>query len=93
VGTLFQVDRLENIGLVQEPQDLIHRVHGVGGAEYVFSKQIDHLSVGDLSASDFPIEIGAMAYGIELEGILGLDFLLQVGAILDLASLEIRPAA
>jgi hypothetical protein len=91
-GTQFQVDQIANIGLVQEPHDMIHRVFGVGGGEFVFSKTVEQLSVGGLVATPFQIEVGAMDYGLELEGILGMDFLLQVGAVLDLARLEIHPA-
>ena len=89
-GTVFQVDQLEVIGLVQEPQDLIHRIYGVGGEEFVFSKEIEQLAVGELVARPFRIEIGALAYGLELDGILGLDFLLHVGAVLDLSRLMLR---
>lgn len=39
--------------------------------------------------SSFKIEIGAMKYGIEMNGILGMDFLLQAGATIDLAELKI----
>ena len=91
-GTVFQVDRLALIGLVQEPQDLIHRIYGVGGDEFVFSKSVDRLSINGLSAASFRIEVGVLAYGLDLDGILGLDFLLHVGAVLDLANRVIRPA-
>ncbi|CUS04522.2 conserved protein of unknown function [Candidatus Promineifilum breve] len=36
-GTLFQVDRLMEIDLRMEPQDLVRRIRGVGGTEFVFS--------------------------------------------------------
>lgn len=39
---------------------------------------------------DFGIEVGAMEYGFPAEGILGLDYLLQIGALIDLQRLELR---
>ena len=91
-GTVLSVDRLLDIGVHMEPQDTIHRVYGVGGSEFVFSKRVSHLSAGDLTVQDFEIQIGAMAYGFQLDGIVGLDFLLAVGAIIDLDQLEIYGA-
>ena len=38
----------------------------------------------------FEVEIGAMAYGFEIAGIIGMDFLAGVGAVIDLAQLEIH---
>ena len=34
-----------------------------------------------------------MDYGFEIDGIIGMDFLTQVGAVIDLARLEVRLAA
>ncbi|MFZ5912036.1 MAG: aspartyl protease family protein [Chloroflexota bacterium] len=89
-GTIFSADRVGEIGLVYEPEDFVHRIRGVGGSEFVFSKQVDCLCVGELKVNWFEIEIGAMNYGFGLDGIVGLDFLTKVGAIIDLAALEIR---
>ena len=88
-GTLFSLDKLENIRIKPEPNDLIHRISGIGGAEFVFVKQIDKISVGELQLTNFDIEIGAMDYGFDLDAIIGMDFLLQTNAIIDLAQLEI----
>ena len=88
-GTVFSVDKLLKIGVRLEPHDVVHRIYGVGGAEFVFMKQLDRLSVGDLVLENFEVEVGAMKYGIALDGILGMDFLLQISAVIDLASLEI----
>lgn len=88
-GTLFQVDRLMTIGLRMEPEDLIRRIRGVGGAEFVFSKRVDGLNVGRLSVERFEVEVGAMDYGFDLDGIIGLDFLQAVRAMIDLGELTI----
>ncbi|GAB4398787.1 MAG: hypothetical protein OHK0052_21980 [Anaerolineales bacterium] len=37
----------------------------------------------------FEIEVGGMDYGFDMNGILGMDFLLGIGAILDLSQLQI----
>jgi hypothetical protein len=89
-GTIFSSDKLLTIGLQLEPQDFIHRIRGVGGTEFVFAKQVNRLSVGELAVNNFEIEVGAMDYGFDLDGIVGTDFLRQAGAIIDLVHLEIR---
>ena len=89
-GSVFQADRLLDEGLDIEPTDRIREIRGVGGSEFVVSKRIDQLRLGDFYVEDFEIEIGAMNYGFEIEGIVGMDFLLQVGAIVDLDRLVVR---
>jgi hypothetical protein len=61
----------------------------VGGTEFVFSKRIDSLTLEGLVVHGIEIEEGAMAYGFELDGILGMDFLLAVGARINLDDLTI----
>jgi hypothetical protein len=92
-GAIFSTDRVLAIGLTYEPDDSVHRIRGVGGAEFVFTKRVDSLAVGKLQVNDFQIEVGAMDYGFDIDGIIGMDFLLQVGAIIDLAKLEMYPAS
>jgi hypothetical protein len=91
-STIFSADRLLEIDVVPEPADALHRLRGIGGTEYAFTKQLDRLAVGHLKATDFEIEVGAMDYGFPADGILGLDYLMQTGALIDLRRLELRPA-
>lgn len=88
-GTVFSADKVLSINLLYEADDAVHRIHGVGGTEFVFSKRVDSLSLGGLRVNDFSVEVGAMDYGFGLGGILGLDFLIAVGAIIDLAQMEV----
>lgn len=89
-GTVFSADKLLSISLEYEPEDTVRRIRGVGGAEFVFTKRIDGVIIGDLVARDFEIEVGAMDYGFEIDGILGMDALIGIGAVIDLVTLEIR---
>ena len=92
-GVIFSIDQVLTINLTYEPEDMVHRIRGVGGTEFVFTKQVDNLAVGELGTDDFQIEIGAMDYGFNIDGIIGMDFLIQVGAIIDLSKLEIYSAS
>jgi len=89
-GTIFSADKVASMGVQYEPEDMVHRIRGVGGAEFVFTKRMDRIRLGDLDVNSFEVEIGAMDYGYNIDGIIGVDFLMQVGAVIDLANLEIH---
>lgn len=88
-GTIISADSVLLLGLKYEINDTVHRIRGVGGTEFVFSKKIDALSLGDLTVSRFEIEVGAMDYGFEFDGILGTDFLCLTRAVIDMGRLQI----
>jgi hypothetical protein len=88
-GTIFSTDLLNRIGLKPEPKDKIQRIKGVGGTEYVYQKQINFLSVGILSVNNFIIEIGAIDYGFDIQGIIGTDFLMKTEAVIDFKNLKL----
>ena len=89
-ASIFKADKVAEIGLLLEPNDEIHRICGVGGSEFVFTKKLEKLQIEDLSSANFQVEIGAMDYGFDIDGIIGMDFLLEVKAVIDLAKLEIH---
>ena len=91
-ATVFRVDRLLEVGIEYALTDELWRVRGVGGSEFVFTKKIDQLLAGDLFATDLVIEVGAMDYGFELDGILGLDFLMANQAVIDLETMTLHRA-
>lgn len=88
-GTIFSADKILDRGLHIEIYDRMHRIRGVGGTELVFTKRVDRLCLGELQVSNFHIQVGAMNYGVEMNGIIGLNFLLQVRAHIDLKKLEV----
>jgi len=89
MGTLFAIEKVDSIDLLPEYNDRIREICGIGGREYVFSKTVDYLISGEMMVENFEVEIGDINYGIEMDGICGLDFLLQSKAIIDLEKLEL----
>src|SRR4051812_14093867 len=83
-ASVFSADEVSQLGIVPEPTDVLRRVVGVGGTEFVFAKRIGRLVLGDLEAADFEIQVGAMDYGFPIQGIVGMDFLLRSAALIDL---------
>jgi hypothetical protein len=92
-GTVFRADRVSAVGIQWGLDDPVRLISGTGGDEVVFIRTVDGLVVDDLRVSDFEIQVGAMEYGFAIEGIIGLDFLLRTGAIIDLGRLELLPGS
>jgi hypothetical protein len=90
VASIFRADDVELIGIFVTPEDRIRMLSGIGGQEGVIEKKIDRITVGSLTVSPVIIQIGGVRYGYSINGILGIDFLLQTGATIDLQRLELR---
>lgn len=82
-GTIFNADVVDAIGVQIEPGDFLNKIRGVGGVEVVYSKQFDFVSTGEVSLGGFEVEIGEMDYGMEIDGILGFDFIQSAGLVID----------
>jgi predicted aspartyl protease len=83
-GTVFKMDKVEKVGITIEDDDTIETISGIGGSEFVYKKYVDLISIGDLILCNFKVEIGVMDYGFDINGIIGMDFLKSVGAVIDL---------
>lgn len=83
-GSVFKMDKVDELGITIEGDDSIDTISGVGGVEFVYKKNIAGISIGNLEVRDFTIEVGVMDYGFEINGIIGMDFMKDVGAIIDL---------
>jgi hypothetical protein len=89
-STILSADLLSPIGIVPEPKDVIHQIRGVGGTEVVFKRKIDRIFLGSLVINDFTVEVGAMDYGFDIQGIIGTDLLIKTKAIIDLSKRQIH---
>ncbi len=88
--SIFKESLVEKINIKPEPEDILGSIRGVGGIEFVYIKQIDSLYLDDICVRNFKVDIGEMDYGFEIDGILGMDFLLEINAIIDLNNLIIK---
>lgn len=87
--TILSVDILAQIYITPLPDDILHTIRGVGGSEVVFTRHLDYLQIGECRLSDFEVEVGGMDYGFEINGILGMDFLIRTGGIINLRDMKI----
>jgi predicted aspartyl protease len=88
-GSVFKMDVVEEIGITIEDDDVIETISGVGGSEFVYKKAVDSISLGELELENFRVEVGVMDYGFEINGILGMDFMKKVGALINLDEMKV----
>ncbi|CAH8704943.1 retropepsin-like domain-containing protein [Paenibacillus thiaminolyticus] len=85
----FNADVVREIGMVPEKQDIVDIMGGVGGVEYVYTKYVDAIKIGQVVVNNYKIEIESMDYGMEIHGIIGSDLLKEVGAKIDTKAMKI----
>ncbi len=88
-ATLLSAEVALEIGLEPELTDVIRTMRGIGGEEYVYEKKIERLKLDTASVRNYTIQIGDMDYGLDINGILGTDFLLVAGAVIDMRKREL----
>ena len=86
-STIINIEIVIKLGLGPEPLDTIRQIRGVGGTEFVYEKNIERILLGSKKITNFKIQIGDMDYGFDIDGILGLDYLMEAKVILDLESM------
>ena len=88
-STILSTDQVALLNISPLPEDKLFTIRGVGGSEVVYSRKVDFFRVGESGLANFEIEVGGMDYGFDINGILGMDFLTQAGAIINLRTMEI----
>jgi hypothetical protein len=89
-SSILSADLMMEIGILPSPDDTLYSICGVGGNEAVFARKVEYVQAGEIRISGFEIEVGGMDYGFEINGILGTDFFLQAGAVIDLKELRME---
>ncbi|WP_003539951.1 retropepsin-like aspartic protease family protein [Desulfotomaculum nigrificans] len=88
-STIIAAEIAVQLGLGPEPLDVIRRIRGVGGTEFVYEKHIDKIQMGSKKLDNLRIQIGDMDYGFDINGILGMDFLTRSKVIIDLETMTL----
>ena len=88
-STIISADIAFDLDLTPEPFDKIRRIHGIGGVEFVYEKFIDGITLDAVVVSHPRVQVGTMDYGIEINAILGVDFLAASKVIIDMGKMTI----
>ena len=86
--TLISADEVEDIGIKVEGNDELVVSEGIGGTEVSFVKTVDKIVLDNISITDKKIDFSNIDYE-DINGLLGLDLLMDAGFIIDLKNLRI----
>jgi len=90
-GTIISPDAVDDIGIYAELGDRIMEYYGVGGSTHnAFIKTIDEIKVGTQSSRNIEIDFGLIDTNGEINGLLGLDILMNLGVVIDLKNLSLH---
>ncbi|MCM3390085.1 aspartyl protease family protein [Ureibacillus chungkukjangi] len=89
-SSIISSEIAEMIGIFPEAEDPIYRVYGIGGSEIVYSKILDSIHIGQMKAEQIEMEIGEMDYDFQLDGIIGLNLLMRMKALINIEKLLIQ---
>ena len=86
--SLISQDSVSDIGIKVEGDDEIVTSYGIGGKEHAFVKCVDKINVAGFSMEEFQLDISDFLYE-DINGLLGLDIMMEAGFIIDLTRMEI----
>lgn len=90
-GTIISPDAVDDIGIYAELGDRIMEYYGVGGSTHnAFIKTLDEIKLGTESSKNIEIDFGLIDTNGEINGLLGLDILMNLGVVIDLKNLNIH---
>ncbi|MFD0678189.1 MULTISPECIES: retroviral-like aspartic protease family protein [unclassified Paenibacillus] len=88
--TIISPDVVEEIGIFAELDDYVHSFYGVGGSLHnFFTKQVEAVNLGSVSLSKVKLDFGVIDPQGNINGLLGLDILMKLNAVIDLKNLAI----
>lgn len=86
--SIISPDAVEDIGIVAEAEDSVDHFYAAGGGLNTFySKKIDALQIGDAKLQSLKMDFGVIDPKGAINGLLGLDILMELGTVIDLGQL------
>ena len=88
--TLIVSEVVEEINIRVEPDDELIVCQGIGGTEVSFVKHIDLIKLENIEFNNKDIDFSNIDYE-GINGLVGLDLLIEAGIIIDLDKLKMHP--
>ncbi|QAT39853.1 retropepsin-like aspartic protease [Clostridium sp. JN-9] len=86
-GSIISPDAVDDIGIYAELNDKIMEYYGVGGSTHnAFVKNIEEIKIGNESINGIQIDFGLIDQSGKINGLIGLDVLIEIGAVIDLGN-------
>jgi hypothetical protein len=86
--TLLLTDIVEDLGIYFENGDPLVSAFGIGGEEYSFRKGVDFIKLGTHEIPGMKLDFGDLE-DWDINGLIGLDILMDGKFIIDLEKLEL----
>ena len=87
--SLILQEVVDDIGIRVSKEDKIVMSYGIGGKEPAFIKEIDKIMIGNFIHKNVSIDFSRIDYE-DINGLLGLDLLMEGGFIIDLNQMEMK---
>lgn len=88
--TIMSPDAVEDIGIFAELKDSVNSFYGVGGSLHnFFSKNVEKVKLGEVNLEEVKMDFGVIDPKGYINGLLGLDLLMKLGAVIDLKRLSV----
>ena len=87
-NSLISQEAVDEIGIRISKDDEIVTSYGIGGTEHSFVKTIDEIKVGNFKLKECSVDFAMIPYD-DVNGLLGLDILIEGGFMIDLDILDI----
>lgn len=88
--TIISPDIVSSIGISASPLDKFITMYGIGGEHYAYRKKIDSISICGMYLKDIEIDFGVIDENGNINGLIGLDVLLELGVSIDLKNLKLK---
>lgn len=85
--TLISQDAVDDIGIKVSGDDEVVTSYGIGGKEHAFVKTIDRVKLGEFVLDNCSLDFTSFQYD-DINGLIGLDLLIEAGFIIDLKKLK-----
>jgi hypothetical protein len=84
-NTIFDTDEVEEVGLIIDRKNgRPRRMYGVGGeSELCYEQTVKELEVDSFLLDSFQIQLGITKETYGINGILGIDFMIKLGLVID----------
>ncbi|MDU0332259.1 MULTISPECIES: retropepsin-like aspartic protease [Paenibacillus] len=87
--TLISQDAVDDLGIRVQAGDEIYTSYGIGGKEHSYVKKVDSIQIAELKIENAFIDFMSFPYE-HINGLLGLDILMEGKFKIDLNTLELR---
>jgi len=88
--SIISPDVVEDLGIFAEQDDSINSFYAAGGSLHnYFTKRVQEITLGGVGLKEVTMDFGVIDPKGNINGLLGLDLLIKIGAIIDLKNLTI----